>query len=262
MGIGLLILILLGIYLQRIKSTITIGASDKSISMSSVSFNYENSTAAFLMQMHTGEFSVFKDSEILMIKNDETIWRKSVEVNYFESKGNLYLQSKVEDHTLNVQMWKLIYFEPFEADISHDWIGDAKLRPCGPLDDYSLHHNCISANESISKTIKDLPNHQELQIALNFHFLDEWEGEQAWIKIDGNVVWAKAHKWCNNIFSNVCMEHGIDSCGRSFPDTFGYLVQFSLLHNQNKVSIEIGSSLALNSCKANWAIDNLIISVR
>ena len=130
--------------------------------------------------------------------------------------------------------------------------------------DSSLHHNCLSTSQSLKKLIKDLPKHTQLKVQLNFHFLDQWEGEQAYLKINDQVVWTKKHNWCNNIFAKVCMENGVDFCGRNYPDTFGYLVSQIMPFDVagDSFFLEIGSTLKGNDCKANWGIDNLMIFVR
>ena len=156
----------------------------------------------------------------------------------------------------------MVAFEPFESGQSDGWEGDGFLRSCGGGNDFALFHNCQSKSKTLQKTFKDLQEHTQVNLHLNFNFLDKWEGEQAWVKVENQVVWAKSRNWCNGIFSNECMAKGVDVCGNSYPDLIGQTVEVTLLHTSDSLKLEIGSNLKSEDCGASWAIDNIIISLR
>jgi len=55
-------------------------------------------------------------------------------------------------------------------------------------------------------------------IKFNFNFLDEWNGEVGYTKLDGRVIWTQYHKWCEKLMPWYCKKYGIDSCGSELPD--------------------------------------------
>lgn len=153
-------------------------------------------------------------------------------------------------------------FEPFESGSSEGWEGEGFLRSCGAGNDFALFHNCLSKTSKLQKTFTDLDDHTELNLRLNFHFLDKWEGEQAWVKVDDFVVWVKSRNWCSGIFANDCMTKGVDVCANSYPDLVGENVDVTVFHQKKSLKIEVGSTLKANDCSATWAIDNIIVSLR
>lgn len=32
-----------------------------------------------------------------------------------------------------------------------------------------------------------------------FHFFDKWEGESAFLKLDGQAVWTQSYQWCDEV---------------------------------------------------------------
>ena len=60
-------------------------------------------------------------------------------------------------------------------------------------------------------------------IQFSFHFIDEWTGEYAFSKIDGEFIWVRNHNWCDKIMPWFCKKYGINQCGNEFPD---YLSNF------------------------------------
>lgn len=221
---------------------------------------FEGIPSATLTTTENKIFKISTESPLLEISS-KGIPKFKVEttINYFNIEGSLKIRHNKGEIS---DQWRLVYFEPFESGESKNWQGEGILRPCGIPYDFALHHICESETSSLRKKINNLGKHNEVKIKLNFHFIDRWEGEQAYLKLDGEVLWSRSHKWCHNIFAKKCLEKGVDVCGSSYPDLVGQVVEYTMKHTKEDVVIEIGSDLEVGNCKANWAIDNLMIYVK
>jgi hypothetical protein len=205
-----------------------------------------------------------KKTEIAQIEpqpSNTLSWNVKANVNYLNAKGGVYHASSLpsKKKQISVKNWELAYFEPFEGGRSKYWEGKGVMRKCGTVNDFSMFHDCSADTTALRKVIGNLGEHSKMKVQLNFHFLDQWEGEQAYVKVGNRVIWARSYKWCENIFAKTCMAKGIDVCGNSYPDLVGQLVSFTLEHSDPQIVLEIGSSLQTGSCKANWGFDNLMI---
>lgn len=156
----------------------------------------------------------------------------------------------------------------------------------------------FGGKETVYKIIRDLPNHSMLRLKLNFHFLDKWEGEYAYIMVDDDVVWSLNHRYCRRLFKSQCK--GINVCGdEAYSDTIGHLVDITIPHGEkgldgkrratydagnnnnngndsnsntrsidenntrSTVNITVGSSLnkRASTCLHSWAIDDISVAV-
>lgn len=61
-------------------------------------------------------------------------------------------------------------------------------------------------------------------IKFNFHFIDDWNGETAFAKIDSNIFWTESYNWCEKIMPWHCKKYGIDVCGKETPDRMSHPV--------------------------------------
>ena len=66
---------------------------------------------------------------------------------------------------------------------------DMRVTNCGILNDRFLGGPCQFSNNIVSKTYKNLPEHNTLIITFNYHFFDDWIGEYGTLIIDGKLVW-------------------------------------------------------------------------
>ena len=219
-----------------------------------------------LRQGVNGDFVVETKKKLLfkVHNSGDFEWKVKTNVNFMEVQNGLYHSARIPNkkQVVSTKDWQLVVFEPFESGRSKNWEGDGIMRHCGTKQDIAMHHDCNSKSRGLRKVFKKLPVHTQLKLRLNFHFLDKWEGEQAFIMLDEKVVWAQKRNWCQNIFAQHCMQRGIDVCGNSYPDLVGQLVEFSIHHEATKVAFEVGSSLPLSECRASWAFDDLMIFVR
>ena len=58
------------------------------------------------------------------------------------------------------------------------------LTVCGPYKVLGGH--CVSSTKELKESF-DLPEHRFVRIVLNFHFIDNWEGETGYIKVSPRI---------------------------------------------------------------------------
>jgi hypothetical protein len=97
----------------------------------------------------------------------------------------------------------------------------------------------------ITKTFEIPPDHTKARIRANFHFFDMWEGQVAQMKVNGAVVWQRAHRTCNTFsiipeVAGVCTMKGVNACGGDDPDTMGHVIEHTLSYFTPKLELSFG----------------------
>lgn len=210
------------------------------------------------------EFYFIKNtSTIAQVKNNTFEWNVAAKVSYLKIKGSMKHQSTIGNKTKQIRTWQLFSLDNFSNNERNGWQGaETEARQCGPSRDKSLFRDCKSKIEFVQKRFVGLEPHKEIMIELIVHFIDQWDGELAYLEIDDELVWTKSHKWCHTIFSQKCILNGINVCDNAYPDLMGQNVKFVKKHNKKSVTIRFGSSLEKDNCKATWGINNIMLYLR
>ena len=161
-------------------------------------------------------------------------------------------------------VWKRVFSDKFKRDESADWSFEttneiASVTHCGD-ENFFLGGHCVASDQEISKTVSLPMPHDQLHLSSIFHFLDSWEGESGYLKIDGNVVWTDTHRSAK-LASEFILP---SSCAHSaYADTkMGAKIDLFVPHQESEVTISFGSTLAKDPCHASWGVDNIEVSVR
>lgn len=146
--------------------------------------------------------------------------------------------------------------EPAEAE---GWRGGS-AEECGG--DGVLAGGCDGAEAS--RLVTGLPPHTTLQLEASFLFVDSWEGEHAYAKVDGEHVWLDHH-------DSRSISGGVDLCGGAARETRVRVpVRASVRHTAPAANITFGSTLSPQMSRsadgvcgsASWAIDNVELRTR
>merc|ERR1712072_925498 len=146
------------------------------------------------------------------------------------------------------KQWALVFHEDFQEKVS-GWT-PVKVSSCGGEDKF-LGGHCNFAADTASKVFKNLPAHTQVRMTASFHFLDQWDGEQAFASIDGKNVWADSSK------SNVC--------GAAHPDRkFAAPIDVTMQHTGDNVEVKFGTTMdsSTDSCQQSWGVDDVTIYVK
>lgn len=165
-----------------------------------------------------------------------------------------------EDFSIGgVPQWKLIAMEVFNppndtsSKLGADW-GAIDGVTCGAFTMLKAGHDVTI--RQLSKTFANLGPHTQIRLVATFHFVDDWQGETGFAKIDDFYVFTETHDQSNSAGKlNVC---GSDA----FPESrFAVPVDVVVPHRENKVKISFGSTLQ-GSSEAFWGISSVALYVR
>jgi hypothetical protein len=171
------------------------------------------------------------------------------------------------DETKNVSPWQLVTHERFPSTDVLQWThmnsegfessSENALTHCGDHNLFLGGHCSSHGSGESSRIFKSLPAHTMVRITARFHFIDSWDGESAYAKVNGEVVWLDAHS------SSAPTTGGISLCGGSAADSkMGTLIDVAVPHTGDSLTLAFGSTLDQNSCEESWGVDDIEIFVR
>lgn len=134
----------------------------------------------------------------------------------------VYTGSKLLYH--DQEQWILVNFDDFQES-TQGW-SDSKVSVCGFNDNVFLGGHCNFGAGEVSKTFTKLPPHNMIKVTANYHFLDKWEGEEGFMKVDGIPVWSDTYQWCDKVMQWYCKKYTINACGAEFPDRLAVPINF------------------------------------
>jgi hypothetical protein len=131
-----------------------------------------------------------------------------------------------------------------------------------PHDQFLGGHCRFGATQTV-RTYHGLPPHSRLRIRARVHFIDRWQGESVILSADGQSVWSQSHSWCTGFLEQMCIKHGVDSCGKSTPDRLSVRAEATLNHNSPTLEIAFASSLpkGTDACQSSWGVDDVSLEV-
>lgn len=172
-----------------------------------------------------------------------------------------------EDEEQFVPQWRLVRHEAFSGTSDHGFEHNhngnvttgagSMLTHCADKNLFlGGHCSPVGGGGEASRVFGSIPTHTMIRITARFHFIDSWDGESAYTKIDGEYVWVDSH------VSNGSSD-GLSICGGPHPDTkMGTLVDVSLPHTADSLNLVFGSTLDGNSCEKSWGVDDIHLYVR
>merc|ERR1711998_284717 len=105
----------------------------------------------------------------------------------------------------------------------------------------------------VSKTFRKLAAHKELRLKLNYHFIDAWEGETAYAKVDHMYVWTDS-------YDHNTAKAGINVCGAPAAEAkFAVPIDVVIPHNATSVTVTFGATLDQSPFEQSWGVDDIMI---
>lgn len=93
--------------------------------------------------------------------------------------------------------WLLHSHDHFEDDKEIKWKG-ANISSCDSLRGYYYGGHCNLASNEISRSFHNISRHSKIMIKSTFHYFDNWQGELAYMKVNGETVWMKSGVYPKN----------------------------------------------------------------
>jgi len=90
----------------------------------------------------------------------------------------------------------------------------------------------------ITYTYLNLPAHTQVQLQATVHFIDDWQGETAYLKVDDEYVWTKSH-------GQEVIGHTVNVCGSPlFGETsFTIPIDIAVWNPNKQLKVEFGTTL-------------------
>merc|ERR1712226_1805705 len=176
----------------------------------------------------------------------EMVLGSSMDVN-----GTTRVSSFIQN---DVVQWALKHHDDFEGEIK-GW-DTTETNSCDGFDTH-LGGHCAATGGSVKKTFIGLGAHKAVRVQAQYHFLDSWENERAWAKINGKTVWTEM----NDIRG--LHPSALNICGGASPDgKFATTIDVVIPHTEGQVEIEFGADLDEHPCDESFGIDDVSVSVR
>eukprot|EP00742_Colponemidia_sp_Colp-10_P000217 GILJ01000245.1.p1 GENE.GILJ01000245.1~~GILJ01000245.1.p1 ORF type:complete len:317 (-),score=49.80 GILJ01000245.1:142-1092(-) len=156
-----------------------------------------------------------------------------------------------------VVQWQLASHDDFDSLSSQVGWSRPDVSSCPGSPNKFLGGHCKFSSDEISKTYKGLAAHSSVRITARFHMLDNWNGESAFMKINGQTVWLdSAHKPSH-------ATGALNMCGGDHADPkFSVPIDVTIPHIDDKVTVAFGSSLTGDSCDQSWGVDDVMVYVK
>jgi len=109
---------------------------------------------------------------------------------------------------------------------------------------------------TISTTYMGLPKHTHIRVTATVHFIDDWQGETGWLKLNDRFVWTESHDQRNTAGK-------FSMCGSDlYPESrFAAPIDIIWKHNEPSLTLALGSNLDEGS-DARFAVSNIAIHTR
>ena len=95
--------------------------------------------------------------------------------------------------------------------------------------------------------------HTEAHVALSYYPIDSWDGELAYVQMDGVTVWSAIPNFGSG---------GVQQCGASYVEPNSYSVSQSRSHTNNVLTVTVGSQLDQDTSDESWGMDNAKVMIR
>lgn len=154
-----------------------------------------------------------------------------------------------------------------------------------------LGGHCEASSSEIRKVYTRLPPHSAVRVVGRFHFIDSWEGEAGYAKLDGRFKWTRHHghtavdaslntraaaarggvaaaqqvaRRAQAEEQSAAIKAGISLCGDETvaEHLFNVPVDVSVPHTGEEIEVVFGSLLDKDACHASWGVDDVEIYLR
>lgn len=156
-----------------------------------------------------------------------------------------------------VKQWKMVRHENFEEG-AEGW-SLLETSSCSPNGDRFLGGHCNAAHGSIRKTFDKLPAHKQLRVTARYHFIDNWQGETAFLQLGNKYVWSDRAK-------SVGPGQGLQMCGsaKHAETRMSAPIDVTIPHDASFLEVAFGSHgrEGEDACERSFGVDDVMVYVR
>jgi len=155
------------------------------------------------------------------------------------------------------KQWSLVTLEDFEEETEIAGWSEKDITECAGQK--FLGGPCTKAGDStVTKTFTNLPPHSQLRVAAKYLFIDSWDGEHAYMSVDGRHVWADTYN-----HASLDKSKSLNVCGNETPE--GQLmknIDVTVPHTGSTFELTFGATTDEHSCDESFGVDSVMIFVR
>jgi len=201
----------------------------------------------------TASTATFTNLETVAISSPTGTLRVSGELSLGSAatNGTVSASSFIQQ---DMKQWSLVYHDDFEQNT--DGWSTNKTSSCDGVDHHLAGH-CNEVDGEVTKTFDGLAEHKFVRIQARYHFLDSWEGETAFAKVDGRIMWTDTND-VRGMHPN-----SINACGGEHPDTkLSVPLVIVVPHQGPSITLTFGSTLDEHPCNESFGVDDVMVLVR
>jgi len=189
----------------------------------------------------------------IISKKDQLLIKGKIDADSVTAAGDLRASFLEID---GVRQWALHSLEDFE-EVGTDGWNHGELTECAGRKILGGH--CVEkATPELTKTFSGLPLHSQIRVVAKYLFIDSWDGESGFMKVDGNAVWVDSYNHASGD-----AKHGINICGNETPEhKFSTPIDLSVPHSGDSVTLSFGATTDEHSCDESFGIDSVMIFTR
>lgn len=155
-----------------------------------------------------------------------------------------------------VKQWQLVSISDFEEESSKDGWSHTDVTECAG--NKFLGGPCTNTGSSdVHKTFDNLPEHTQIRVSAKYLFIDSWDGESAYMKVDNRVAWADSYNHAEVVGK------GINICGNETPEgRYMRNIDVTIPHTGSAFDLTFGATTDEHACDESYGVDNIMIFVR
>jgi len=136
-----------------------------------------------------------------------------------------------------VRQWSLFSIEDFEEEVEISGWSDTTTTECAGRK--LLGGHCVGeGRKEVTKTFTNLPEHTQIRVNAQYMFIDSWDGESGFLKVEDNLVWTESYNHKSGEES-----HGINICGNETPEKkFNRPVDVTIPHTGSSLTLTFGAT--------------------
>jgi len=180
----------------------------------------------------------------------------------FLEVGSLHTERLIQHQR---RQWALVAVDDFDSGEQQDWLHPevdglpaSFVQLSEGVGGSYLGGHCETAGTTVRRRFDNLPDHSHLRLQARYHFIDSWEGETAFLQIDGKMAWMDTAD-----SRDAPPGAGINVAGGPHPERrWGVPVDVVMAHSGATALIEFGSNLDEHACDESFGVDDVQLHVR
>eukprot|EP00743_Colponemidia_sp_Colp-15_P000137 GILK01000157.1.p1 GENE.GILK01000157.1~~GILK01000157.1.p1 ORF type:complete len:350 (-),score=47.11 GILK01000157.1:242-1219(-) len=158
------------------------------------------------------------------------------------------------------KQWRLVVQEDFSKEPLVGW-SNVSVSECGGLT--ILGGYCKFSMGEVSKQFLNITkDHTQLRIVATYHFIDAWEGETGYMKVNNGRDGAHQYVWTER-YDQTQSVNAINICGNHHTEgRFSSPIDLVIPHTDEEVTVTFGSTLDQDPCDESFGISGFQLYVR